>query len=277
MDTQRLLLLGVRVVIVLFAAYFAANAFWFFTSGPEPLPVTVERSANISNERVDIEALATMNLFGRPVVAPRQTNTEVLQETKLSLVLVGVFVADEADASSALIARSGQQPKLYNVGDKLPGGAELLAVHPDRAVIRRGGARELVRFAEPRSIAVTTSSTSTRNQRSDAAGAVFREQSIAQTIDEYRAEIDENPTGALERLGVEPVARGQALGYTLGSQPLLLARTGLKTGDVIMSINGRPVGNVEQDRLELDNIVAQGTARLEVKRGTRRFFVTVSL
>ena len=281
MDPQRLILHGIRVALVLIVAFVAANAFWFFAAGPEPLPVAVENTDPAKRAGVDIQALQGMNLFGTPAAAPQETTAEVIQETRLSLVLVGVFVADEAEASSALIARSGAKPELYNIGDKLPGGATLIEVFPDRAVIRRSGARELVRFAEPRSISVSrvarAGSAGTATTSRNARVPDEPQQSFAETIEEHRTEIDENPEGALERLGVEPVVAGQAQGYKLGSQPALLARTGLKTGDVILSVNGRPIGNVNQDRLELDNIVAQGTARLEVKRGVRRFFVTVSL
>ena len=51
----------------------------------------------------------------------------------------------------------------------------------------------------------------------------------------------------------------------------------MQPGDVILSVNGRPVGDLNQDRLELENVLAQGSARIEVQRGTRRFFVTASL
>lgn len=280
MDPKRLILHGIRVVLVIVVAYLGASAFWFFTAGPEPLPVAVESTAPTEQAGVDIAALRAMNLFGTPAAAPRAAPTEVLQETRLSLVLVGVFVADEPEASSALIARSGATPELVSAGDRLPGGATLLEVFADRVVIRRGGARELVRFAEPRSISVSRVAPEGAPRATSSArnfGVEEPQQSFADAIEEYRREIDENPESALQRLGVEPVVAGQAQGYTLGSQPALLARTGLRTGDVVLSVNGRPIGNVNQDRLELDNIVAQGTARLEVKRGSRRFFVTVSL
>ena len=51
----------------------------------------------------------------------------------------------------------------------------------------------------------------------------------------------------------------------------------VKPGDIVQSVNGQPVGNIQQDRHQLDNILAEGSARIEVQRGTRRFFVTASL
>ena len=72
----------------------------------------------------------------------------------------------------------------------------------------------------------------------------------------------------------------------LDSRPWLLADgatgtnlflAGLQSGDVILSVNGRPVGDIQQDQLEIANIMAQGSARIEVQRGSRRFFITASL
>jgi type II secretory pathway component PulC len=96
---------------------------------------------------------------------------------------------------------------------------------------------------------------------------------------EYRERIEDDPAGTLQELGVSPVSDGAAEGYRIGdlAQSPYLSQTGLQPGDVILSINGRPVGDLDQDRLELDNVLAEGSARLEIQRGTRRFFVTASL
>jgi len=85
-----------------------------------------------------------------------------------------------------------------------------------------------------------------------------------------------DPAGALQSLGMTPVAAGGYRIDNLADSPYL-GQTGLQTGDVILSVNGRPVGNLGQDRLEVDNIITQGAARIEVQRGSRRFFVTAAL
>ncbi len=95
----------------------------------------------------------------------------------------------------------------------------------------------------------------------------------------YRDRLQQDPTGTLNSLGVAPVSTSGAQGYrvdNLAGSPYL-AQTGLQAGDVVLSVNGRPVGDIQSDQAEIDNIVAQGSARLEVQRGTRRFFVTTSL
>ena len=94
-----------------------------------------------------------------------------------------------------------------------------------------------------------------------------------------RERLKADPRAALGELGLTPVGGEAAGGYRLDrlSQSPYLRQTGLKPGDVILSINGQPVGDVGRDRLELDNVLAQGSARIEVQRGERRFFITASL
>ena len=97
-------------------------------------------------------------------------------------------------------------------------------------------------------------------------------------LNEYRQRLREDAEGTLDDLGIESVDSG---GYRIGAgnaaQLPYVRQAGLQPGDVILSVNGRPVGNAQQDQLELDNIMAQGSARIEVQRGSRRFFITASL
>ena len=96
----------------------------------------------------------------------------------------------------------------------------------------------------------------------------------------YRDRIEADPEGTLREIGITPVSEGSAQGYRLDSAAAsspYLSQTGLQPGDVVLSVNGQPVGNIQQDRHQLDNILAEGSARIEVQRGTRRFFVTASL
>ena len=113
---------------------------------------------------------------------------------------------------------------------------------------------------------------------SEAAGDVQDEadQAVADTLDDYRQRLEQDADGTLNDLGIEAVESG---GYRVAdvAQSPYLRNTGLQPGDIVLSVNGRQVGDIEQDRLELDNILAQGSARIEVQRGDRRFFITASL
>jgi general secretion pathway protein C len=41
---------------------------------------------------------------------------------------------------------------------------------------------------------------------------------------------------------------------------------GIRTGDLVRTVNGQPVGNVDRDRRLFDAVAATGLARLEIER-----------
>ena len=210
----------------------------------------------------------------------------------LPLVLQSVFVADAAEHSSAIIAEKGKNGKLYRIGEKVPGNAELVEVQSTQVVLRRAGIREALAFVKPKFALNTEEVEDNRpkprhlndNARmgrpaattSQPTSAASEEPDPANLVDEYSQRLAEDAEGTLDELGIE-VAEGG--GYTLGNEAnsSMLRQSGLQPGDTIMSVNGRMLGDVQQDRLELGNILAQGTARIEVQRGERRFFVTLKL
>ena len=270
------------VVVVL---GFMATLWWsflFFTVGPDPLPV--EATAELSTRGVPdipIERIVAMNLFGEPArdAAPR---TEKLSETKLSLVLHGVFVADQADASTALISQRNDNPKLYAISDRLPGNARLEEVYRDRVVVSRGGVRENLSFK--RGDPIIHPGTAARRSNADRAGSSPRLQSsppkaqrnprslIERTLAKHRDEIDRDPRKFIETLGLSSSERG---GYLLGA--FANNDAGLEPGDRLLSLNGKPVGNPEQDRHELERILAGRSVEVQIQRGEQRITFSLSL
>jgi general secretion pathway protein C len=252
----------------------------------------------------DLNTVIAGNLFGRADATADAPADEPAVVTSLPLELLGVFVSDAApDDSAAIISQRGRAGTLYHVGEDVPGNATLLEVHQGHVVLRRSGTRETLHFPAPGegfaarnpvvpmdSAIDDTFADSMDNFPMDQANEFdegyteepevdMQAESVRDLVDEYRSELEENPSAALEELGVSPVSDDAAEGYRVGdlAQSPYLSQTGLQPGDVILSVNGRPVGDLNQDRLELDNVLAQGSARLEVQRGTRRFFVTASL
>ena len=293
-DVQKPLTIAAHAAIVLGIAYTVAQATWFFVVGPDVAPVRASTASPASSapEPVPIERLVAQHIFGKPAAPgelPRREATETLRETRLALELVGVFVADDAAASSAVIARKGRPAELYSVGDGLPGNAKLAEVFADRVVIARGGTRELLRFEKPQvvfassmpatapapSAPVPAEAVAAPSAASEARGA---RHSMRQVLAENRDRFENDPRRALEELGVA-VADNGAPGYELGALGDWpeLGHTGLRQGDRILSVNGQAVGNAPADRLDLDALLALGSASLEVQRGERRFQVTVAL
>lgn len=283
------LAIGAHLLILVAAAYVLFGAVWFFVYGPKPAPQRVGDVAAVDQrqQEVDVEAIVALDLFGKPPAsgAPVLAATEQLEETQLSLVLVGVFAADDGIRSSALIARKGRAAKLYRLGDRLPGNAKLAEVHGDRVVITRGSARELVRF--PRSKAgtpavlpaaapvIVPAATQTAMRAPESASGPGRGDPPPPLEAVVPAPLDARE---LADVGVAPAGDGDG-GYLVGAlaDRQELRHAGLKRGDRILSVNGRPLGDPASDWLAAPDVLAEGAARLEIQRGDRQLVVTVAL
>jgi len=296
-----------KLLLIVGIAYTLASTGWYFLSDPTPKPIDDGRgkATGVARPTVSLEQILAANMFGKATISGVAQKVDA-PETHLKLTLEGVFNADDAHASAAIIAEQGRPGELYQIGQRLSSGVELVEVHADRVVLSRGGALETLRFPEQTTMLATSTietdapvapppDQAPEEQDSDSSppeptpadsASVDTQSSIQRSempmssrIEQYRTKLDSDPTGTLSSLGVSAVSSDGAKGYQVGnlaSSPYL-AQTGLQSGDVILSVNGRPVGNVQQDRQEIDNVIAQGSARLEVQRGDRRFFVTASL
>lgn len=264
-------------------------------------PMVSPKATAKSTTSVDI---ASLNLFGR-----RQTSVapQVLDapETKLNLELQGVFTADNENHSTAIVAEKNKSGELFHIGDRLPGNAILAAVYDDHILIRRGSRMEKLMFTD--SSLRTTGNNSNRSatansrvsrpatsrlqrvrerlaQRNSNPESVRRSatspgSSLRNYMMANRDEINQNPQGMLSQLGITPVTQGEAKGYKLSrsvSQTSLM-QAGLQQGDVILSVNGRPVGDAMNDAAMIDQAMASKRVRVEVQRGSRRFFLTVPI
>ena len=290
MDFHKPLAIVAHVAVFFGIAYMVAHSVLFFWHGPDRPASGVQHAVRqpAARHELAIDEIANLHLFGKPPSpgASRPVDeTERLRETPLSLVLMGVFAADEARASTALIASKGQPAQAYNVGDRIPGNAQLEEVYWDRVVIRRGRVSELIRFEEERGFVIANEAPMQMPARgpttsADARGGQQRVAVATQNeIADSAAQLPNDPRQLLADLGVGR-ARGDGRGgYTIGAladRPEL-SHTGLQRGDRVLAVNGRPVGDPEEDRLQIDDIVAHGSASLEIQRGDRRFVVTVSL
>ena len=89
-------------------------------------------------------------------------------------------------------------------------------------------------------------------------------------------EFKENPQEMISKIGLSETKSG---GYRVGdiSNSPYLRQSGLQSGDVILSVNGQTLSNVQNDRTQLAGLMAGGTARLEIQRGDIRFTITASM
>lgn len=240
---------------------------------------------------VNLNAILSRHLFGEADVSPSDMATRITEETRLPLQLQGVFVAEQVEEqSAAIVAQKGKPGRRYRLGDKIPGNAVLVAVFADHIILRRAGSREKLTFPtnfdqfqvdpdQDENVAPNRQKFVEKPLANTASGEQSAVQSAREFVAAHQARMEADPRQALNDLGITPVSPDSAAGYQLGNlaQSRYLSQTGLQPGDVILSVNGRPVGDLQADRLEIANILAQGSARLEIQRGSRTFYVTASL
>ncbi|MEM9742158.1 MAG: type II secretion system protein N [Pseudomonadota bacterium] len=294
-------------LLIVGIAWTLASTAFALILGPtvELQPAAQRQAVNRKPARTNINVIRNKHLFGKATAnttaAPAQEKVTV---TKLPLELLGVFVAERPEDSAAIVAQKNKQGLLYGIGEKVPGNATLEEVFSDRIIISRLGKREELSFDEASNGIVADRSSRTpvkplqRTRRGLAPGqpggtgeselapasggnsvADRNPRTPREFLEAYSDRLSNDPEGLLQELGVQPVAAGGSEGYRLGnlaSTPQL-SQFGLQSGDVILSVNGQSVGNVRQDTGRLGGLLTQGSARLEVQRGSRRFYVTASL
>ena len=266
--------------IVLGIAYTLASLVTFFVQAPladspnpagQPAPKA--SNARQSSATADLEAILQANLFGKAPTEAEQAASKPTVETRLPLNLLGVFVAEEAEVSAAIIAEKGKAGRLYEVGAKVPGNATLSAVQADHVVLLRAGSRETLKF--PKMKAFERRQVVAPPPTKASAPTLSGAQDFVAAYRERLAERPEQVEQLLDELKVEATTGGYRVG-DLSTLPYL-SRTGLVAGDLILSINGLAVGDLNADRLALQDLLAAGDMRIEVQRGERRFFLTASL
>ena len=185
--------------------------------------------------------------------------------TRLPLDLRAVFVSKDPSQSTAIIAERNNSGRLYSPGDMPPGGAKLASIEATRVILSRAGAQEELAFKSD-----------FKAKRSIQAATIVPQQ-VAQTspappgnpqsnaLQQISAQLAQDPEETLEKMGVSQLSEG---GYRIAStanQPFL-AQSGLQPGDVVLSINGRPLGDISVDRLALTNLANAGSVSFELLR-----------
>jgi general secretion pathway protein C len=241
-EASRILPRWVVLLLVILIGWQLAKLVWllFPSDGPEELPpVQVsQRGASISPaQAVSVERIVQSHLFGQPSTVVEQVviEQEDAPDTQLSLELRGTITATEERQALAIIAERGGAERVYFVGDAVPGGATLHAVHLDRVLLRRAGRLEALRL--PRSDDPQLARRAAAAPRTTAPPvSAFPARSA--TVQEV---IQQGGASLTEIIRPQPVFKdGRQQGYRVypGRQRQQFTQLGLRPGDLITQING---------------------------------------
>ncbi len=232
-------------------------------------PVYQGQSAGARAGAIPPVQLDQLDLFGTakddgPVA---QVVSNTAPKTNLQLVLEGVVVAAQRQDSGAIVADNQGDGKYYKIGDTLPGQAKLVAVENHRILLRRNGRIEALPFVDR----------SDEQQGQASQGGITASASPGQVFQQVSSELANNPQAALQSAGLRPARQGQASGYVYDGSNPMLSSLNLKKGDVILSINGHDLGEIQQDRQLMEQWYRSGQLQIEVERGGAQFTINVPI
>lgn len=278
---QKAVVIISKLIFTLLIAGSLAKLTWLLVAPVEVVLPEPSRGGSSSVSSNALTGIGDWHLLGELDAEPAEPveKVEKLQETRLRLELLGVLSGPTPEESSAIIAPKGGKGSFYKVGQKLQGRTKLSAVYDDRVVLDTLGKLETLKFEERKGVnfqsktSKTSSKPTSRSSKKSSGSLVKRlreQRSVGGFVDVINAEIEEDPDKALKELGLSPASGG---GYKIGSSGSVLTSVGLKPGDIILSVNGQPLGDVNSDKELIGEVTASGKARIEVQRGNRRFVV----
>jgi general secretion pathway protein C len=265
----RWLIRGINLLLVVWIASLLASLTWGIvtpqgdaqieSAGVSSLPVATDPNAEL------IRQLPGWHLMGVVVKkqAPVAVNTPIdAPDTRLKLVLRGVFATEQSGKAQAIIADPKGKEEHYAVGDKLPGNAELSEVYPDRVILQRNGRYETLRLI-PDGVSKTGVSIKAPPGKTLAA-------KHEQRIREIRQKIKQSPRTLVQVVRPRPYMdeAGAMIGYTLqpGQEPELFEDMGLLPGDVVVQINDVRLDSKENGMQALKSIQSGDNASMTILR-----------
>lgn len=181
--------------------------------------------------------------------------------TALGLTLFGININEATGGGSAIIAAEDGVQSSYAVGDEVAPGVRLVGVAFDHVLLDRGGARESLFLDQSGEAAIANASTPLPAPTPEVglAAASGTNASGEMSPESLKAGVGFAPrteNGRVTGLVVQPQGDGA-----------IFRAAGLRPGDVIRSVNGRPIGSAS-DAAALANQIAPGARiSLEVERG----------
>ncbi len=285
------LLVGLAILMLLASVVWASlQLVWHMGGHTNVLPQEIGTPVASDAPAVptDIEAITALAPFGQPVSDAPQAPTG--DRSTLNITLRGVLVDPDPTRSRAFV-QAGGSVDVYRVGETIQ-SAELVEVGTDTITLQSGDDLVIVGFEG------IENGTGTADQIADAdadttndpfarlaasivpgQGSIdLRDGPPPETTDDYinlwRDRIGRNPQAAMDTVGVELVENG----YRIKPDPNIgVTLAGLRPGDVITSLNGQSIGDLDKDRQLYDDVAAAGIARLEVVREGQSLLLTFPL
>lgn len=242
------------------------------------------------------QSIAKWHLFGD---TPQLAAGGNANASTAGLILRGTLADRDPAAGIAVISGGGDgSERAFRAGETVAGGIRLARVYADRVVLSRDGVEETLALTRDRNLdpghLVRTSAGDARTSSSDAttpqsiaaanaAAASAAADRIAHAPPDWQQTVDRlrrNPDELARRVQIVPVMDGAKLTgvrVASGSDAALIGQLGLRSGDVVTTINGAPVDSIARGQQILESLRSASNARVTVLRDGKPTDVVISL
>lgn len=226
------------------------------------IPVVPQTRPSAQQKQMNYQALANIKLFGaRDSKAVIEKAPLSAPETRLNLILFGIFAGDDLKEGSAIIGSKAGKQKFFNVGDKVDTGVWLAEVRKDHVLLKRGVSFEVLKFPKPKSTGVT----------------IKRAVKPAPQVN-----LSGNKQAFMDNVRIVPVFAGKGKGlkgYRIMPKKnrALYNKLGLRPSDIVTSINGISLSNEREAMKVVSELVKSDQVEVEVERGGQVENLTLNL
>lgn len=249
---------------------------WLLVPAPAGMaweaPPAAARSGPVARGGDELQKLLSAQLFGAYVADSEPgVALDAAPETRLNLVLSGIFAGSREADSRALIAPQGGEEKPFAIGADVVRGVTLHAIFPDRVVLSRQGNLETLRLDKnaPSSGLVPL-----------AGGAPGAQNIAVPALAAVREQILQDPAKAAEFIRIQPLSENGSLkGYRIypGRDRSIFNSAGLRPGDLVTAVNGIELNDAQNALQMLNDLSQAGSVSLVIERGGQSQTLNVSL
>ena len=262
----------INILLITVAVYFSVKAFYKLGSVQldqahlsgvdfkESSPSEVESLRPLA----DYDPIIERNLFNTKSGAegpPEPIIVENLQPTSLKLKLLGTVTGDNDKAFAVIQSPQGKEEQLYRIGDTIQ-NATLKMILREKVILHVNGKDEILEIDESQT--KKTHRLSSKSAPTDSDNITVKRSKVETAA--------KNVNELMQQARVRPhFTNGKADGLSLtGIKPnSIFHDMGLKSGDIIKSVNGKTIESVEDVLTFYKSLQTSESVNLKLKRRGR--------
>jgi general secretion pathway protein C len=227
---------------------------------PEPV---VEASAPRPKPGVNVQAVVSAHLFGVAAADPSTQDPNNAPLSSANLVLAATIATENPKKGIAIISDGGPS-KVFAVGDNV-NGASLYSVYLDHVILDRGGNLETLLL--PRLFAGGSRAAPRRVAAADVR--------TAWTIQNVNSVLHQ----VMRPVASYDSAAGKFRGFRAypGRNRAMFTELGLKPGDLVTAINGKPLDDAQHSEQVFNTIQTAASVTVTIERGGNRQDISLNV